>query len=302
MENLQKNKNGNLVGWLVINKPKGIGSTTVVNMVKKKLGLRKVGHAGTLDPDATGVLPVALGEATKTVRFVGDTLKKYQFSLCLGSSTDTDDASGTILNYSISIPETAEIKKAFERFKGIIDQVPPKMSAIKINGQRAYKLFRKDHNFEMPVKRVLMKDINLVETEDKSTVTIEVTCGKGFYIRSLARDIGNYLKCYGHADNIRRLEYGPFCLSHSIDIDVLKEKQNSSFKQKILPLEFVLQNVPKIECLKNNLRDVLNGNSIYIEKIEVPDHEIACLFYEGKLLAYGRVNDQIFSPSRVFKK
>ena len=158
----QKIKSPFINGWLVVDKPSGIGSTDIVSIIKKKLGVKKVGHGGTLDPDATGLLPVAIGEATKTIRFTEKLLKTYEFSVSFGFATDTDDASGKIIRKTKKRPNTKEIKDTLQNFKGLIQQLPPKLSAIKVNGKRAYDLFHKGQEFQLSVRKIFISDFHFL--------------------------------------------------------------------------------------------------------------------------------------------
>ena len=289
-----------LHGWLLIDKPKGIGSTKVVSSIKKKTGIKKIGHGGTLDPDATGILALALGEATKTVRFIGDFLKTYTFTMRLGIATDTDDSSGKIINQSSDRPETQVIKEALKNFEGHISQVPPKLSAIKINGDRAYKLFHQGSQYELSARQVFIKKILVLKRKNKDEVSLKFTCGKGGYVRSLARDVGNLLGCYGHAHDIRRIACGPFNVENSIGLDEFERMKNPKLLQNVLPTETVLKEFPNFSCKAKDINKILNGSSYEINKIPKPDYGLVWIRFQNIPLAFGKVKNEIFFPTRVF--
>ena len=173
----QKIKSPFINGWLVVDKPSGIGSTDIVNIIKKKLGVKKVGHGGTLDPDATGLLPVAIGEATKTIRFTENLFKTYEFTVSFGYATDTDDASGKIIRKSKKRPTTKEIRDSLQNFKGLIQQLPPKLSAIKVNGKRAYDLFHKGQEFQLSARKIFISDFEIINRKNNDTIDLKVICG-----------------------------------------------------------------------------------------------------------------------------
>ncbi len=216
-------KGRDISGWLVVDKPAGLTSTAVVNKVKWAFDAKKAGHAGTLDPDATGVLAVALGEATKTVPYITDALKAYTFVVRLGQSTNTDDAEGDILKTSDARPEDAQIKDALSQFIGDIMQVPPKFSAVKIDGQRAYKLARDGEDLELAARPLWVDELIMTDRPDADHVTLEMTCGKGGYVRSIARDLGEALGCFGHVRELRRIWSGPFDAADGISIEQINE-------------------------------------------------------------------------------
>ena len=239
-------KNNELDGWLVINKDLGMTSRQVVNIVKNKLNVKKIGHAGTLDPLATGVLALALGKATKTVKYIMDGMKKYEFTIKWGISTDTQDAEGSIISESKKKPKKEEIKNFIKNLVGYIEQTPPKFSAIKINGIRAYKLARKGKNFKLKPRKVFLKKIRIIEKKaiEKNCTSFEIECGKGFYVRSLARDICKNLNVDGYIVKLKRIESVPFNLESSISIkDFLKLYEKNDWKNFFLPIYSVLNKI-----------------------------------------------------------
>ncbi|MGD9502246.1 MAG: tRNA pseudouridine(55) synthase TruB, partial [Methyloceanibacter sp.] len=197
-------------GWLVFDKPKGMTSTQAVSRVKRLYQAAKAGHAGTLDPLATGVLPIAFGEATKTVPFAVEGSKEYRFTVRFGAETDTDDADGKVVARSEMRPSRAEIEARLPDFTGDIEQVPPRYSALKVEGARAYDLAREEEEFELLPRRVSIAWLRLGDHPDADRAVLEARCGKGTYVRAIARDLGRALRCYGHVEELRRTRVGPF--------------------------------------------------------------------------------------------
>jgi len=198
---MARGKKGRAVsGWLIVDKPAGVNSTAVVNKVKWAFGAQKAGHAGTLDPDATGVLAVALGEATKTIPYITDALKCYRFRVSFGAATDTDDASGAVIARSDLRPTDAQIEAALAAFRGDISQVPPQYSAVKVDGERAYDLAREGEAMDLAARPLWVERLELLGRPDADHVDLEMVCGKGGYVRSIARDLGRALGCLGHVD------------------------------------------------------------------------------------------------------
>lgn len=287
-------------GWLVIDKPTGIGSTDIVNLVKRKIGLKKVGHGGTLDPQATGLLPIAIGEATKTIRFTENLLKTYEFTVTLGASTDTDDASGNIIRISKKRPSLKTIREVLKSFIGEVEQLPPKLSAIKVNGKRAYNLFHQGKDFELFSRKIFIKKIDIIEKKDNENINLKMICGKGSYVRSLARDLGNELGCFAYAQNIRRTEYGPFKLENSITKKKLEILNLDELKKNLKSINILLKNYPNFECTMGNINIILNGNPIKISNKKNESHEVAWIHYKNVPLAIGKIKNYIFYPFRVF--
>src|SRR5690606_21886282 len=211
MARQQRRKKGRPVsGWLVLDKPKGMGSTDAVSKIKWLYGAEKAGHAGTLDPLASGMLPIALGEATKTVPYVQDGAKVYRFTVAWGEERTTDDLEGAPTKTSSARPGEAEIRAAMPKYTGVIMQTPPQFSAIKIAGERAYDLAREGETVEIPAREVEIARFDLIAMPDADTAVFEIECGKGTYVRSIARDLGRDLGCYGHIAELRRTEVYPF--------------------------------------------------------------------------------------------
>jgi tRNA pseudouridine55 synthase len=204
-------------GWLVVDKPAGITSTAVVNKVKWALQAQKAGHAGTLDPAATGVLAVALGEATKTVPYITDAQKCYRFRVRFGAATTTDDAEGTVIATSDLRPTDAEIAAALPAFRGEIAQVPPQFSAVKIDGERAYDLAREGEVMDIAARPLWVESLEMTGRPDADHADFEMVCGKGGYVRAIARDLGAALGCCGHVAWLRRTWSGPFDAGEAAD-------------------------------------------------------------------------------------
>jgi len=238
--------NNDLNGWLVINKDLGMTSRQVVNIIKKTLNVKKIGHAGTLDPLATGVLALAIGKATKTVKYIMDGMKKYSFTIKWGISTDTQDAEGKIVSKSNKKLDKIKLNSVLKSFIGEKNQIPPKFSAVKVKGKRAYDLARNGKEFSLKPKKVFLKKVRVVQNNiNKNNYTkFEIECGKGFYVRSLARDICKKLNMDGYVIELKRIESEPFNLKSSISIkDFLRLYEKNDWKNNFLPIYSVLNKI-----------------------------------------------------------
>lgn len=234
-------------GWVIIDKPKGMSSAQVVGKVRWLLDAQKAGHGGTLDPLATGVLPIALGEATKTMSFVMDGAKTYRCWIKFGVSTTTDDVEGEVVQTSPVRPTKAEIEAVLGEFEGEITQIPPIYSAIKVDGERAYKRARADEAFEMQSRVVHIARVTLVDMPANDLAVIDVDCGKGTYIRALARDIAIRLRTVGHVYDLRRTRVGPFTENGAISLDSLETLGHSArLEDVVLPLKTALDDIPAL--------------------------------------------------------
>ncbi len=294
-------KGRDISGWLVVDKPAGLTSTAVVNKVRWAFGAKKAGHAGTLDPDATGVLAVALGEATKTVPYITDALKAYTFTVRLGQSTNTDDAEGEVIASSDTRPDDDEIKAALGQFVGDIMQVPPKFSAVKVDGQRAYKLARDGEDIELAARPLWVEELVMIDRLDADHVTLEMTCGKGGYVRAIARDLGASLGCHGHVRELRRIWSGPFDVSDGITLARVEElAQQPELDTYLRPLEEGLQDLQQVPATPEGAVKMRNGNPgmVLASDIEYGDECWASL--DGKAVAVGRYKAGELHPSRVF--
>ncbi len=258
-----KKKGRPVHGWIVIDKASGITSTAVVNKVKWLLNARKAGHGGTLDPLATGLLPIAFGEATKTVSYVMDGRKSYRFTLRWGIETDTDDAEGEAIETSDTRPTPAAVEQALAAFTGRIEQVPPKFSAIKIDGQRAYDLARAKKPVVLTPREIEIHEIRAIATPDADHTEFAVVSGKGAYMRSLARDIARAVGAHGHVSALRRTAVGPFNEQDAISLDELESiSQIAAREQKLLPVETALDDIPALIVTESEAARLRNGQAV----------------------------------------
>jgi tRNA pseudouridine55 synthase len=288
-------------GWLVVDKPAGVGSTTVVNKVKWAFGAQKAGHAGTLDPAATGVLAVALGEATKTVPYVTDALKCYRFRVALGASTTTDDAEGTVLETRSARPTDAEIEVALGAFRGEIEQVPPQFSAVKVDGERAYDLAREGEVMELAARPLWVERLEMIGRPDADHVDLEMVCGKGGYVRSIARDLGRALGCLGHVAWLRREWSGPFDAREGVSLEEIDRLAKSpEIDALLLPLELGLADLPELPCTPEGAVRLKNGNPGMVFSSTAQYGDEAWASYQGRPVAVGIYKAGELHPSRVF--
>lgn len=291
-------------GWLGINKEVGMSSAKVVNKVKKIMNLKKAGHAGTLDPLASGVLPIALGEATKTMSYAMQTYKAYEFDINWGFATETDDLEGKISNISKVRPSKNEIIRALPNFMGNIGQKPPVFSAIKIDGIRSYKLARKSIKVDIPEREVFIKNFKLVKSFDKNKARFIVECGKGVYIRSLARDLANYLNTYGYISYLKRLSVGTFLYKDAILLaDLANLVDKATISEVIRPISFVLDDIPAIDINSDEALLISRGQKIYKEDIELVEgkyYKEAFITSNGTPIALAKLEGKYIIPFRVF--
>lgn len=254
----------NLHGYINLDKPKGLTSTQALAKVRRILNAAKAGHAGTLDPMATGILPIALGEATKTIEYVQDAKKTYIFEVKWGIATDTDDAEGIVTTRAAKIPGAQEIEKILPKFTGIITQTPPIYSALKINGERAYDLARRGETPDMTPRQVMIDELKLLKAKDESA-TFEVSCGKGTYIRALARDMALDLGTYGHLTALRRTKVGKFDEKSAISIDSL---MNLGYKAPtsgiLLSMATVLDDILVLPLDEKEVQKIRQGQALVL--------------------------------------
>ncbi|MDD9725411.1 tRNA pseudouridine(55) synthase TruB [Roseovarius sp. SK2] len=297
----RKRKGRDISGWLIVDKPSGVTSTAVVNKVRWALQAKKAGHAGTLDPDATGVLAVALGEATKTVPFITDALKAYRFLVRLGQATNTDDAEGEVVAESSERPSDEDIKSALSRFVGDIQQVPPKFSAVKIDGERAYKRAREGEEFEVSARPLWVEELLLTDRPDADTVELEMICGKGGYVRSIARDLGEALGCYGHVASLRRIWSGPFCTADGVTMEQVEAMAHDPALDAYLrPLEEGLSELPRVSCNEMSAARLRHGNPAPVIGGDVEYGGECWAALKGQAVAVGHFKGGDLYPSRVF--
>lgn len=258
-----RSKKGQIVnGWINLDKPEGLGSTQAVGKVRRLFDAQKVGHGGTLDPLATGILPIALGEATKTIPYCQDHIKVYSFAACWGEQRNTDDAEGEVIATSPVRPTEEQIQAILPRFTGEIEQVPPKFSAIKIDGERAYDLARDGEDIELAARTVYIEHIEIIEFNSE-TPRFRVVCGKGTYIRSLVRDMALALGTVGYIRDLRREAVGPLTQKTAISLEKLQELADSArLEEALLPVETVLADIPALALSTQEAARLKNGQAL----------------------------------------
>ncbi|OIP83117.1 MAG: tRNA pseudouridine(55) synthase TruB [Rhodobacterales bacterium CG2_30_65_12] len=301
---MARRKGRDVHGWLVVDKPAGISSNAVVNKVRWAFDAKKAGHAGTLDPQATGVLAVALGEATKTVPYITDALKAYRFTVRLGAATNTDDAEGEVIAAAEARPSDDEIAEALKAFEGDIMQVPPKFSAVKIDGERAYKLARAGEDFEVKARPLYVDEIALVARPDPDHAVIEMVCGKGGYVRAVARDLGVALGCFGHVAELRRVWSGPFEADEGVSMEQIEALAKSPELDGYLrPVEQGLDDLPELKATADGAMRLQHGNpGMVLAAGDVEYGDEAWASYEGKAVAVGIYKAGELHPARVFNQ
>jgi tRNA pseudouridine55 synthase len=281
-------------GWIVLDKPVGMTSTQAVGAIKRLFSCKRAGHAGTLDPLASGCLPIALGEATKTVPFVMDSRKIYSFTVQWGQERDTDDAHGRITATSEARPDRATIEALIPRYTGTIEQVPPQYSAIKIDGERAYDLARDGEVVELQPRTVEIDRLSLIHHEGNRSV-IEADCGKGTYVRAIARDLGRALGCLGHIAALRRTRVGPFTEHDAVMVDDV-----ATDPAALRPVETALNEIPSIAVSRDMAGRLMRGQSIILRGREAPLSGKVYATCNGVLVAVGDVERGELVPHRVF--
>lgn len=289
-------------GWLIVDKPAGVTSAAVVAKAKWALGAQKTGHAGTLDPAATGLLALAFGEATKTVPYVTDARKAYRFTVRWGAATATDDAEGAVIATSETRPDRAAIEGALPAFTGEIMQVPPQVSAVKVDGERAYDLARAGEALDLAPRPLTVERLEFVAMPDRDTAEFEMVCGKGGYVRSIARDLGAHLGCLGHVAALRRLWSGPFHLADAIDWATLEAGARSpALDARLLPVQAALAGLPEVACPEHVAARLLNGNAMPLPApAGVAEGETVWASRAGVPLAVGAWRAGALHPARVF--
>jgi tRNA pseudouridine55 synthase len=291
-------------GWLCLDKPAGQTSTDAVALVKRLFGAARVGHAGTLDPLATGALPIAFGEATKTVAFVQDGRKVYRFTVRWGVETDTDDAEGTLTATSDVRPGRADIEAALPAFVGEIMQRPPAFSALKVDGQRAYDLARSGTPLVLDERPVSIHRLELVDCPDGDHAVFEAECGKGTYVRALARDLARRLGTHGHVVTLRRLVVGPFDEPTMVTLDALiavREAGDSQSLDRFLsPISVALSALPQIAVGASDAARIGRGQPVLIRGRDAPVAGAAYATHGARAIAVGEIAEGAFHPKRVF--
>ena len=294
-------------GWVVLDKPVGMTSTHAVSVIKRLFSAKRVGHAGTLDPLASGCLPIALGEATKTVPFVMDGRKLYRFTIHWGEERDTDDTEGRAIASSDLRPTPEAIRTLLPAYIGTIQQVPPKYSAIKIEGERAYDLARDGETVELAARPVQIDRLELVDVPDADHAVLEAECGKGTYVRSLARDLGRVLGCYGHVSQLRRLSVGPFAEKTMIlveDLEALCHRAASgegSLADALMPVETALDDIPALAISRSDAARLTRGQAVLLRGRDAPNFRgTVYVTVSGQLLALAELDGGEIVPKRVF--
>lgn len=304
-----RRKRGQVVnGWVCLDKPLEMGSTEAVSVVRRLFDAQKAGHAGTLDPLATGILPIALGEATKTVPFMMDAEKVYRFTVTWGVSTDSVDAEGKEIARSDVRPPREAVEAALPTFVGEIEQVPPRFSAIKVDGQRAYDLAREGEAFELKARPVTIHEA-AITASDTDSVEIRVRTGKGVYIRSLARDLAAMLGAEGHVTALRRERVGPFSTENAVTLDILREMvHRGAASEGLLPVATALDDIPDLAVTETDAFSLRQGRPILLlpRQIETlkarlaPGSRTVSAFEDGTLVALCQMRAGRLEPDRVF--
>lgn len=292
-------------GWLAIDKAPGMTSTHVVAVVKRLTDAQKVGHGGTLDPLATGVLPIAMGEATKTVPYVMDAAKAYAFRLRFGEQRDTDDATGEVIATSDRRPSDAEIEAALGPFRGLIQQVPPRYAAVKVQGERAYDIARRGEIVELAAREVRIDTLELAARPDADHADFAMTCGKGAYVRAIARDLGLALGCGAHVVALRRTEVGPFKAADAISLDALARiVENDTLPQVLVPVSTALAGIPALAVTEPQALRLRSGQVVRVAPAplgeSVAEPATVRAMRAGELIALARLEGVELSPVRVF--
>ena len=294
-------------GWVILDKPVGMTSTHAVAVIKRLFSARRVGHAGTLDPLASGALPIALGEATKTVPFVMDGRKCYRFTVRWGEERDTDDSEGRVIGTNLHRPDQAAITALLAQFTGLIMQTPPQFSAIKAAGERAYDLARDGQVVDLPPRPVDIHALRLVESPDPDHAIFEAECGKGTYVRALARDMGRALGCLGHVCMLRRTRVGPFTENDMILLAELEglchraAQGEGSLADALLPVATSLDDIPALAVSRADAARLQRGQAVLMRGRDAPVLSgIVHVLASGHLVALAEFDRGEIVPKRVF--
>ncbi|MDA9178201.1 tRNA pseudouridine(55) synthase TruB [Amylibacter sp.] len=288
-------------GWLLIDKPAGITSSAVVNKVKWALNAKKAGHAGTLDPEATGLLAIALGEATKTVPYITSGIKAYTFIIKLGEATNTDDSEGKVIFQSTNRPTDHAIKEGLKTFIGNIKQIPPQFSAVKVDGQRAYKLARDGEDLDLAPRDLFVENLQFEKRIDIDHVELKLICGKGGYVRSIARDLGELLECFAYVKSLRRIWSCSLDVNDAIDFKLVEQlAKNPELEDYLHPIELGLSELPELKCRPEEITKLRNGNPAMVLASDLNYGDEAWVSCNGEPLAIGIYKSGSIHPSRVF--
>lgn len=301
---MARRKKGNPVhGWLVLDKPFEMTSTRAVGILKRLYFAQKVGHAGTLDPLATGILPIAFGEATKTVPFAVEGEKVYRFTVRWGAETATDDAEGDVVATGDARPTVEDIEALLPQFTGEIMQVPPKFSAIKVDGERAYALARDGEDVVLDPRPVVIDELRLIDVPNDDTAVFEARCGKGTYVRAIARDMGRALGCRGHVIALRRTRVGPFSEENAVSLEEIEDAADAGedLTTFLQPVEMALGEVLELNVSPQDAADLAQGRSILIRGRDAPIlGGAAYAMSKGRIIALGEIEKGALHPTRVF--
>lgn len=293
-------------GWLNVYKPLGMNSTRVVTLVRRALDKNKVGHAGTLDPLAEGVLPLALGEATKTASYLVNKTKVYEFEVTWGQQTTTDDVEGEIIATSDIRPTEAQITAALPFFTGEIEQIPPDFSAVMVDGKRAYALARKNEVLDLKSRTISVESLNITAIPDENRAVFQVTCGKGTYVRSLARDMALHLGTRGHVSMLKRVRVGKFLAGDAISLEKIQELGHKVLAEGyVQPIADVLDDIPAVCVTAEQEVHLLHGRTISLTPHQAEGlitGKVLCRLEQGKALAIGTYDSGFVQPNRVFNK
>ena len=298
----------NIQGWLNIYKPLNISSFAIIRRIKKKFNIDKIGHGGTLDPLAEGILPIAVGKTTKLIPFINSDVKEYEFEIKWGEQTSTDDREGMIIERTDNIPTLENIKIKLKEFRGTIMQKPPKASAIKIKGQRAYNLLRQNIDFEVGEKNVQIFETKIINWENELITKIKIKCGKGFYVRSFARDLAEKLDSKGHVHSLKRTKVGKFNINNANLLDdLLKIGQRlhefRGFHSSVSMLDDILAYEVDDEESKLNLshgkKINININLLINPPLNLFDRKVIFLTNKGSVLSFGKLDGDLFKPDKV---
>ena len=303
----RRHKGQQVHGWLNLDKPLGLSSSQAVSRVQRAFDAKKAGHGGTLDPLATGILPIAFGEATKTAAYAMDGSKTYYFGVRWGEARSTDDREGEVIETHDHRPAAQQIESSLAAFVGTIEQVPPRYSAIKIDGRRAYELARRDEAVELKSRRVEVRELRLVDVPDADHALLSVTCGKGTYVRALARDLAHHLDTVGHVDWLRRTAVGPFTEADAISLDKIEALGHIPLDSDLLmPIETVLDDIPALALTVQEAQRLKHGQSLSVLPVasrstfkEIERGDTVSAMSEGRLVALARIVNGGIHPVRV---
>jgi tRNA pseudouridine55 synthase len=296
----KRHKGRKVDGWVVIDKPAGVTSIKAVSKARWAFHAGKAGHAGTLDPLATGVLAVAFGEATKTVAIAQEGLKTYRFTIRLGQATATDDAEGEVTAESDLRPTDAEIEAALRSYVGEIEQVPPQFSAVKVEGERAYDLAREGVEMDLAPRPLWVESLALIARPGPDHAELELICGKGGYVRSIARDLGRDLKCHAHVTTLRRTVSGPFTLEHAISFEMLDEIRHRGGSEHLLPVSTGLDDIPALAVPAAAAAKLRQGQAVPVPARDLDYGDVAWASLDGLPVAIGTYKSGLLHPDRVF--